>query len=783
MQGMKRELFSAHAPTSSRSAYAAELLKKEGEEFIEAVYAALLSRAADVSGKKQYLQRLATGTSKVQVLHEIFTSPECQTNGNQLFGLSEAVAPESLSSASAHFALDVPHEPGQITCAEDLLRYDGRLLIEYAFITLLKRPADAEGAKYYLERLTNGTAKSQIVYEIFTSPECFESGAGLPGVREAFLSENGSSFDDEAVTRKRYKSNVAVNAADLVQRNSSEFVECAYLTLLKRSPDAAGFRHSLLRLRSGVAKVEILADIVLSNEGRAAAVNVPGLSWLVSAHRLSRWPVIGRVVRLFAKVESGAASESRIRCIEQRVLASEERLGVLAGSVARHWAQSRQMREIGSRIDTDVKRLNEAVMSTRMETSVRLNRLELKLNFDEQFVRDVFQASAREERLQKPMPSTPPNSYMCSADGKIYDLTELRKTNSEYLGFIKDSGLFDSQFYVSNYAVDDVFLAEPELHFVLFGETNGWQPNPKFQPRLYRALYPHIATESGKPFLHYLSANMRELKAIQAAKRTKLHLPVPSLGVRSIAKSNQVAIYAHLHCVRLWPELARAIARLTSPFDLFVVIVDLGMPLRTIMDDIKVRFPQALISVFPNHGRDTFPFVHMLGEGLFESYDLVGKIHSKNSPYRFEGVIWRKHLMDGVLPDSNAGELVRKLLNSKDVGISVAEGQILEGDEWWGSNKLTVAQLLQRAQIHISMENLRFPAGSMYWIKKPILNLIRGMQLTVEDFEVETGQLEGTTAHAFERALGFLAVAANRTIVHSSELSKVNPNQVTEAAE
>lgn len=139
--------------------------------------------------------------------------------------------------------------------------------------------------------------------------------------------------------------------------------------------------------------------------------------------------------------------------------------------------------------------------------------------------------------------------------------------------------------------------------------------------------------------------------------------------------------------------------------------------------------------------------------------------------------------MDGVLPDSNAGELVRKLLNSKDVGISVAEGQILEGDEWWGSNKLTVAQLLQRAQIHISMENLRFPAGSMYWIKKPILNLIRGMQLTVEDFEVETGQLEGTTAHAFERALGFLAVAANRTIVHSSELSKVNPNQVTEAAE
>ena len=319
MVGIRANSFSARANRISRFAYAAELLTKEGDAFIEATYLALLSRLPDPSGKKHYLQRLATGTSKTQVLTEIYISPECQTNGNYLFGLNEAIARDGVTDIDTTYLPMFNDEVAQIRCAKELLRYDGERLIEYAYLALLKRPADAEGVNYYLERLKTGPAKSQILYEIFMSQECHESGAELPGVREAFLSHNGSILEKKPFMDMRRASTIALNTAELLQRNGSAFVECAYLTLILRPPDVAGFREALLRLQSGVAKTEILADIVSSKEARAARKSLPGLSRLIFLYRLSRIPVVGILVRLVANVEGRSAIDRRIRGLEARM--------------------------------------------------------------------------------------------------------------------------------------------------------------------------------------------------------------------------------------------------------------------------------------------------------------------------------------------------------------------------------------------------------------------------------------------------------------------------------
>lgn len=53
---------------------------------------------------------------------------------------------------------------------------------------------------------------------------------------------------------------------------------------------------------------------------------------------------------------------------------------------------------------------------------------------------------------------------------------------------VERSGLFDAAFYCSSYRdyLDTAGLAQPALHYVVFGEKHGLRPNPYFDPEYYR---------------------------------------------------------------------------------------------------------------------------------------------------------------------------------------------------------------------------------------------------------------------------------------------------------
>ena len=65
---------------------------------------------------------------------------------------------------------------------------------------------------------------------------------------------------------------------------------------------------------------------------------------------------------------------------------------------------------------------------------------------------------------------------------------------------------------------------------------------------------------------------------------------------------------------------------------------------------------------------------------------------------------------------------------------------------------------------------LSFPAGSIYWISPLMIGMIKALGLTADHFENETAQVDGTLAHAIERVLGFLALAAGQDICQASQI-------------
>ena len=102
---------------------------------------------------------------------------------------------------------------------------------------------------------------------------------------------------------------------ELVHVHGEEFVERAYVCLLKRRPDAAALLQTVDRLYRGDSKIALLGDLRWSAEGRRHAVRVDGLRARYAFWRITQWPVIGAVVErvaLIAALPSIAREQRRL---------------------------------------------------------------------------------------------------------------------------------------------------------------------------------------------------------------------------------------------------------------------------------------------------------------------------------------------------------------------------------------------------------------------------------------------------------------------------------------
>jgi len=225
--------------------------------------------------------------------------------------------------------------------------------------------------------------------------------------------------------------------------------------------------------------------------------------------------------------------------------------------------------------------------------------------------------------------------------------------------------------------------------------------------------------------------------------------------------SSDAAIYAHIFYSDLIDELAEAAvtARKCRKLDVIAAIPE-SWSLKSAARLVELVGPTRLVIV-KNHGRDVLPFLESLRATKNLGYKFGCKLHAKKSPHLVsKGERWRKGLIAGLVNEGAIASAFEAFENDARVALAAPKEAFLSATEpsVIRDNRENVAALLDRAG-KPGAPFQDFVAGTMFWFRVAPFQEIAAMNLGEEEFGPELGAIDGTLAHAFERAFPTLLAA------------------------
>lgn len=168
------------------------------------------------------------------------------------------------------------------------------------------------------------------------------------------------------------------------------------------------------------------------------------------------------------------------------------------------------------------------------------------------------------------------------------------------------------------------------------------------------------------------------------------------------------------------------------------------------------------VRVLPNKGRDIgAKFVGF--RDVYERYELFLHLHLKKSLHGGAPLArWRDYLFDNLVGSPETIQSILSLFDDPKLGIVFPQHLFeIRGILNWGYNFDIARGLLKRIGVGLDKNLvLEFPSGSMFWGRSKAIQPLLNAGLSYEDFPEESGQVDGTIAHAIERIL--LMVAESR---------------------
>ncbi len=167
-----------------------------------------------------------------------------------------------------------------------------------------------------------------------------------------------------------------------------------------------------------------------------------------------------------------------------------------------------------------------------------------------------------------------------------------------------------------------------------------------------------------------------------------------------------------------------------------------------------------------NRGRDIWPFLQVLKRIQYDNNLAVLKLHTKKSNHLRTGDLWRRDIYAKLLGKKNIEQTIHLLNEYLSIGVVGPSDHVVPMNLYYGANADQLKKLSALMGVHMEdLYRLQFVAGTMFYARLEALKPLLSLNLGEEDFEAEEGQLDGTMAHALERAIAVSAWAAKFKLV------------------
>ncbi len=270
------------------------------------------------------------------------------------------------------------------------------------------------------------------------------------------------------------------------------------------------------------------------------------------------------------------------------------------------------------------------------------------------------------------------------------------------------------------------------------------------------------------------------IKTTIKAKRIAANRKRQSLDIDKVKKflgdqpkKNNYAVVIHLFYCDMWDlKFKKHLENLykISPFDLYINIPK-SVKNKGTINKITECFPDTTIVRLPNLGRDVLPFVVIFKSIIGNNYDGVLKLHSKASTHTHGGSKWMDEVLNGLIPRTkNELESILGVLKSKN-SLAGLRSVYISSSTYLESNKEKLNMLLTVPTENIKTNEMGFFAGTMFWISGSYKYLD---SIDINKFEDETGQTDGTYAHAIERYVSMQPQINNEPLFKISKGHKVS---------
>jgi O-antigen biosynthesis protein len=417
--------------------------------------------------------------------------------------------------------MSLSHLSVAVRTLNELLFYHDEHFVQSAFLTVLNREPDDEGMRFYLASVRAGVGKMEILSQLYASSEGRERQRKLEALNDAIETYQRSKAPLLGPIRRVVSthSDSAVSAAEgalyaleprVKERfivPEEQFVHCAYHALLARPPDLHGLRSYIQSIQNRVAKVEILAQIKASEEGKSRTAEIARMNQAIRRHRQMQLPLLGIILRLLGKKAPERAQIEHLRAMENSMhLLIKSQAGMphnLRTFEAKLVSLERSSISTQQNLSVIVNKL-DAHYASAQQHAARISRILQAVELKEVSLSPATQIESYDSEAVTPDEPTNQNGEVISSQVgttmKSHSATTNKRSNQQDTTRLIS---FDKEWYLGQYPEVKTCGLDPEEHYTLYGKQQGF--HPYFDESWYLSEYPDVAHSGVGPREHYLA--------------------------------------------------------------------------------------------------------------------------------------------------------------------------------------------------------------------------------------------------------------------------------------